>query len=343
LWEDPIVVIGTVIPSLILIIFFGYLAWSHLHASASRGGVITGIIGLILLGLLLAVYGWKRYRSRQVITFDLQQTQTVPAGENPPHSAPGPKPPVDPKGVPHPTPPALSSATRPCPFCGEEIKVEARKCRFCGEILDPVLRTAQEAAWQPPPRRPRVLANLGLLAVILLTMSVVARYTFSGRQTTARPAPASPRALPARHGDVKPASPPMPIKRWYPQLGEVCRLRSARSPDRPEVSVYLCTDLFYWDRMLDAVDDIFRGGEGATHQTKQLILAKVVHLVPSQTRVRVLSLGRTDLDRDPSRVVVLDGGMDGMQQGLEGWVCLDDLVPLQPQNPSPHSQKKTSR
>jgi len=39
-------------------------------------------------------------------------------------------------------PPA--DATRPCPFCAEPIKIEARKCRWCGEIVDRQLAIAKQ-------------------------------------------------------------------------------------------------------------------------------------------------------------------------------------------------------
>jgi len=37
-----------------------------------------------------------------------------------------------------------SEGRRPCPQCGEMIKVEAAKCRFCGEIFDAALKKEEE-------------------------------------------------------------------------------------------------------------------------------------------------------------------------------------------------------
>lgn len=48
---------------------------------------------------------------------------------------------------------APSAPDRPCPACGEPIKVAAKKCRHCGEFLDAALRAArrgQEDASHPP-------------------------------------------------------------------------------------------------------------------------------------------------------------------------------------------------
>lgn len=46
----------------------------------------------------------------------------------------------------HPTArPAPAVAYKDCPFCGEAVRVEAKKCKHCRETIDIALRTAEEA------------------------------------------------------------------------------------------------------------------------------------------------------------------------------------------------------
>jgi uncharacterized membrane protein YccF (DUF307 family) len=47
--------------------------------------------------------------------------------------------------MPLPAAPPAGEAFKSCPFCSEKILVDARKCKHCGEMLDPLLRTTEEA------------------------------------------------------------------------------------------------------------------------------------------------------------------------------------------------------
>lgn len=49
-------------------------------------------------------------------------------------------------------------AYKECPFCGEDIRVQARKCKHCGETLDVTLRAAEEARRES--RRSRQSVNV---------------------------------------------------------------------------------------------------------------------------------------------------------------------------------------
>jgi len=54
----------------------------------------------------------------------------------------------------------LEAKTKECPFCSEEIKVNAKKCKHCGEILDIALRAAHEAK-KNAMQTPNVFMNAG--------------------------------------------------------------------------------------------------------------------------------------------------------------------------------------
>jgi predicted RNA-binding Zn-ribbon protein involved in translation (DUF1610 family) len=69
----------------------------------------------------------------------MQIPQSSPSWDPEFELSPSQKPVVGARSVSHAVAPMTSSSTKPCPFCGEQIKNEAKKCRYCGEMLDPVL------------------------------------------------------------------------------------------------------------------------------------------------------------------------------------------------------------
>lgn len=51
--------------------------------------------------------------------------------------------------------------TKSCPFCGEDVMVEAKKCKHCGETIDVALRAAEEAKKSANAHQPNVYMNAG--------------------------------------------------------------------------------------------------------------------------------------------------------------------------------------
>jgi glutaredoxin len=55
----------------------------------------------------------------------------------------------------------LAAPTKACPFCSEDIKVDAKKCRHCGETVDVALRAAEDARRAADRQSPNVFMNAG--------------------------------------------------------------------------------------------------------------------------------------------------------------------------------------
>ena len=48
--------------------------------------------------------------------------------------------------------------TKECPFCAEQVNINAKKCKHCGETIDVTLRMAED---KKSPQNPMVFMNAG--------------------------------------------------------------------------------------------------------------------------------------------------------------------------------------
>jgi len=55
---------------------------------------------------------------------------------------------------------SASKPTKACPFCGEQILLEAKKCKHCSETVDVALRAAEDAK-RSNDNKPMVFMNAG--------------------------------------------------------------------------------------------------------------------------------------------------------------------------------------
>lgn len=62
--------------------------------------------------------------------------------------------------------------TPKCPFCAEEIAVDARKCKHCGEYLDPELKREREESGSGDGKGKKPWLIVAWLLVVLLIIII---------------------------------------------------------------------------------------------------------------------------------------------------------------------------